>query len=201
MTFRERKKEKIRERLAAEALRLFEERGYQDTTIEEIAAAAEVSRRTFFRYFPTKEAVLFPDRERRLEAFRAHLDPSAAGGDPLQAVRRALLSLAKDYEAHREGMVTRQRIVESSPALLALELSEDRPWEDALAAALGDRSRAPAATRLRARILAGALMGAIRVTLREWCWRKGRVNLETLGEEALVLLAAGMRENEKGEIA
>jgi AcrR family transcriptional regulator len=75
---RERKKAKTRAAIQEQAMRLFRERGYEATTVEQIAEAAEVSPSTFFRYFPTKEAVVMYDvlDQILIEAFqigRAHV--------------------------------------------------------------------------------------------------------------------------------
>lgn len=201
MTLRERKKARTRERLMEEALRLFEAQGYESTTVDQITEAAEVARRTFFRYFPSKEAVVFPHRERRLAAFRAALAAGggAGSGPALASVERALQALAEDYAAHRDEVVARQRIVERSAALLAYEFEDDRQWEAAIAEALGDRPRAAAAARRRARLAAGAVMGTIRATLREWYAAEGRTNLQRLGEEAFALLAAGLAAEDEGD--
>lgn len=217
MTLRDRKKAATKERIAAEALRLFERQGFEGTTIDEIAEAAQVGRRTFFRYFPTKEAVVFPDWERRLGEFRSGLGAQSGrperGGrrrqvvqegqegreEGLQAVRRALVGLAEDYAAHREDLLAQQRLTEGSAALLAAEAGQDRLWEAAIAEALGDRAGAGVAARRRARLAAGAVMGAIRACLKEWYQARGRINLRTLGEEAFALLEAGISKSQEGE--
>lgn len=201
MTLRDRKKSETRERIAAEALRLFAEQGYEGTTVDQIAQAAQVGRRTFFRYFPTKEAVVFPEWERRLQGFQASLSPQGSAGRPggLRAVRRALLGLAEDYAAHREALLAQQRLIEGSAALLAAESQQDRLWEAAIAQAFGDRAGERAAARRRARLAAGAIMGALRATLREWTQADGRTNLRTLGEEAFALLSTGVPSSDKGE--
>lgn len=192
MTLRERKKARTREALIDAALRLFTEQGFEQTTVEQIAAAADVARRTFFRYFPSKEAVLFPDRERRLERFRESLTGTSDHDDVIEAVRQALLILADDYTDHRERVALQQRIVLSSPSLLAYDHELDQHWEAALAEALGDRPGAPRHDRRHARLRAGAFMGVIRATLREWYAARGRTNLRALGQEAFELLRNGM---------
>ena len=85
---RERKKARTRAAIRREAMRLFREHGYEETTVEQIAEAAEVSPSTFFRYFPTKEDVVLLDEYDDLivEAFRAQ-PPELT---PLQAIRKAL---------------------------------------------------------------------------------------------------------------
>src|SRR5215468_5989716 len=91
---RERKKARTRASLREHALRLFREQGYQATTVEQIAAAAEVSPSTFFRYFPTKEDVVLRDDmdDRLFEAF----ERQPASLSPLAALRAAI----------REGIAT-----------------------------------------------------------------------------------------------
>ena len=101
MTLRERKKAQTREALAEAALQLFADKGFEHVTVDEIADIAQVSRRTYFRYFPTKEAVVFPDRERRLLQFQEMLASRPADEDPVETVRRALMELARDYEENR----------------------------------------------------------------------------------------------------
>src|ERR1700722_1650920 len=72
-TLRERKKERTRQAILAAATQLFATKGYSETTITEIAEAAEVGRRTFFSYFPTKEILIFGALERRLDRLEATL--------------------------------------------------------------------------------------------------------------------------------
>jgi AcrR family transcriptional regulator len=87
---RERKKEKTRQALAAAAMRLFAERGYEATTVADIAAAAEVSTRTFFAYFPTKEDVFFTGTQERLDLVRQAFAAHAAALPTLTAMRATL---------------------------------------------------------------------------------------------------------------
>ena len=87
---RERKKEKTRQALASAAMRLFAERGYEATTVADIAAAAEVSTRTFFAYFPTKEDVFFTGTRERLDLVRQAFAAHAGALPPLGAMRATL---------------------------------------------------------------------------------------------------------------
>jgi AcrR family transcriptional regulator len=182
---RQLKKERTREALVEAALSLFERRGFEATTVDELAEAAEVSRRTFFRYFATKEAVLFPDREARLDRFRALLAERRRGEPAFAAIRRACLALAREYGENRAVLLRQQRVIEASPSLLAFERELDRDWEEALSAALDEGS-----TR-RARVLAGAVMGAVRAVLADWFARGATEDLVASGELALRWLEQG----------
>lgn len=188
-TLRERKKLRTRDALAAAALRLARERGFDGVTIDRIAADADVARRTFFRYFATKEAALFPDYARRLDLFRGSLRDGSPGESPFARVERAFLALAVVYMREREEIVAQQRVVDASPALIAHERMLDREFERAVADALEPGGRAAARAGRRARILAGATMGAVRATLREWFDAAGRPDLVALGRETFDQLA------------
>jgi AcrR family transcriptional regulator len=156
---RERKKAKTRAAIREQALRLFRERGYQATTVEQIAAAAEISPATFFRYFPTKEDVVLQDDVDVLtmEAF----DAQPAGLSPIAAVRAAAAStfagLTPD-ELARFRETTEMTL--SVPEIRARAVDEFTRSIDVLAAALARRTGA-AADNFAVRNLAGAIIGVI----------------------------------------
>lgn len=87
---RDRKRERTRRALLAAAAELFEQRGYEETTVADIAAAAEVGTRTFFNYFASKEELLFPDPEERVRAAVAAVAARRPGERPVEVVLRAL---------------------------------------------------------------------------------------------------------------
>src|ERR1041384_4302319 len=90
---RERKKQRTRRTIASEALRLFAERGYEETTIADIAEAADVSPRTFFSYFPSKEDVVFAEIDERLAEVREGVARRPAGETPLESMRRIVFEM------------------------------------------------------------------------------------------------------------
>jgi AcrR family transcriptional regulator len=195
---RERKKARTRAAIREHAFRLFREQGYDATTVEQIAEAAEVSPSTFFRYFPTKEdVVLLDDMDLLwLEAVRAQppgLSPVAA----LRAgMRDAFASIpAAEFEQVREGM----RLALTVPAVRARSLDELARTIGIIGAALAERSgRDPADPAVR--VLAGAVVG---VAMAAWI-AIGADNLAALADkddladfaakfdEALALLEAGL---------
>ncbi|MHC4832063.1 MAG: TetR family transcriptional regulator [Planctomycetota bacterium] len=186
---RDQHREKTRRALIAAATALFRAHGYEKTTVDQIATAAAVSRRTFFRYFPTKDAVVFPHADERLAHFKALLEPRV-GETPLEAVRRACIATGRSFAADRDELVRQQRLIESHPILQAHERDLDRIWEEAIATALqrpgaeGTEGAAPH----RAEVMAGAIMGAFRAVLRAWHRSGGKADLEALGASALDLI-------------
>lgn len=103
-----------------QALRLFAERGYEATTVDEIAAAAGVSRRTFFRQFRSKEDVIFADHEFQLATAQEFL--AKAEGDPWDAVCAAVLGVFERFTQWRDIAARRYQVVRRVPALREREI-------------------------------------------------------------------------------
>lgn len=112
---RERKKQQTRDTIARAALQLFAERGYDETTLAEIAEAADVSPRTIFGYFQSKEDILFCEEPEFLDNLKRRLDERPPGATTIDAIREFLSSIdAPDQEAR-----LRKQIVTSTPSLYA----------------------------------------------------------------------------------
>jgi AcrR family transcriptional regulator len=194
VALRERKKDQTREALAQAAFALFQDKGHEATTVAEIARAANVSRRTFFRYYATKDALLFVEDSENLEHFRVLLGASEGGDDDLAHIRRACVALAEVYMRDRDQILARARIIESSPVLGKQERQQDMSWERAIADSLlsthhlGPNANSSVRER-RARMLAGAVFGAVRATMAAWQEAGGRGDLPWMVGEALDLFS------------
>lgn len=189
-TLRERKKARTRDALVDTATALFRSKGFEATTIDDIVEPVEVSRRTFFRYFPSKESIAFPRHADQIATFRALVAEHADPANPFRAVRAAALGLAAEYMSERRALLEQARMVDASPALHAQERKLDAEWEQTIAETLTP-PRASAAAARRARVLAGATMGAFRATLREWFDGDVKEDLVALGRDTLDALEAG----------
>ena len=188
-TLREKKKQRTRLDLIRAARKLFVEKGYDATTVDEIAEEAMVSRSTLFRYFPSKEDLVFLDTADRQAFFKSRLAGRREGVDAFGAVREALLALAAKYMKEREEIVERQKIVYASPSLTMSELTLDQDWEKLIFQTL--QTRAVDRSEQWARVLAAAVFGVVRAILREWFAGDGRGDLVAQGRGALDLLADG----------
>lgn len=188
---REQKKAETRARILACAHELFSEHGFDATTLEDICAAVSVSKRTFFRYFPDKESLVFPNRDKRRERFVELLAAAPDCEAPFDTFRRVTRLFAAEYVDNREQLLAAQTLIASSTALLAREAAIDREWEQDIAALFMNRIPPGAASQRRAEILAGAMMGTVRATMRHWYAMGGGDDLERLGHEALDALEAG----------
>ena len=199
---RERKKDATRRALVRAANQHFHSKGFDATTIDEICADAEVSRRTFFRYFANKEALAFPHRAERLERFLELLEGAPLNECPFISLRQIAQVFAREYSLNREQQLAQQQLINSTPALVARENEIDRDWENAMADVFIQRySSAENAysqielsnINLRARLLAGAAIGVIRATLRHWFAIQGTADLASLGTQALDALQDGFK--------
>lgn len=187
---RERKKAKTRAAIQGHALRLIREQGYDATTIEQIITAAEVSESTFFRYFPTKEAVVLADDfDPRLVAA---LQAQPATLAPIPAVRAAFRDAFATLEPdHHAELRARISLISTVPALRAAMLDQLAQTLDVLAAALADRTaRRP--DDFAVRTVAGAILGVMMAVLAAMT-DDPTADLASLVDEGLGELAGGLR--------
>ncbi|HXN90911.1 MAG TPA: TetR family transcriptional regulator [Candidatus Sulfotelmatobacter sp.] len=156
---RERKKLKTRAAIQKEALRLFIDKGYEATTIEEIAAAVEISPSTFFNYFPSKEAVVFQDDLDPLIFAAFNAQPAEVS--PITALRNAIRTVFSRIPPDERAMMqARTALVLSSPELRAATLNQFAELVDQFADLLGKRVGRKS-TDFAVRNMAGALLGVM----------------------------------------
>lgn len=184
---RERKKQQTRASLESAALQLFAEKGFAETTVEDITEAADVSPRTFFRYFDSKEAVLFPEDDDLARSFGTALSNRPPGEDVLAGIRAAVRVLAEEQVGNREQTLTRARISLDAPEVQAHAAQAAREWEQILSAWLTARLPDDAPPML-AELLAGSCVVALRVALGRWIATGGTQDPETMIDEALDLV-------------
>ncbi|MFF8952028.1 TetR family transcriptional regulator [Streptomyces sp. NPDC014940] len=164
----------MREALVAAAFRLFLERGYEQTTVDDIVALAGVGRRSFFRYFPSKEDVVFPDHEGCLADMTAFLAASAEDDEPVGRVCDAARLVLGMYAENPTFSVQRYRLTKRVPGLRAYELSVVWRYERALAEYLRRRFAGRPDGTLRADVVAAAVVAAHNNALRSWLRSDGR---------------------------
>lgn len=183
MSLRQRKRARTRAALVAAALDLFERQGFEATTIDEIAASADVSPRTYFRYFATKEEVaLGDDLQHELIALIAARPVDEPMLESVRHVIRDGLALLSVQD--REALLARLRIVYRTPSLRA------RRWEFQLemgriaGAIVGERRGLPP-DDLGSRVTAAAAFTAIEVAMDTWQQHDGREDLGAVLDAAV----------------
>lgn len=169
MGLRERKKLATRRALREAAVRLTLERGLENVTVEAISAAADVSPRTFFNYFATKEDALLDDVPRSLdEEARATFvagGPTGVFTGDLSALLMASLLGSDDLGTRRADVALRKQLVDREPHLLPGLLSRFHNVELSVAAAIAERTGAPADDS-RSQLAAAAAMSAMRYSMQ-----------------------------------
>ncbi|MFG3345171.1 TetR/AcrR family transcriptional regulator [Streptomyces sp. NPDC048018] len=171
---RERKKQRTRDALIRAALELFTTQGYERTTVDEIVDAVDVSQRTFFRYFATKEDVAFAVQQMVEERFMQALAGRPPEEGPLDTMRNAVLSAWDTIgEAIAEVVpvelyVRTFQVIESTPALLAVHLRRSTEMEESIARLIAEREGLDVDEDPRPRIAVAAFSGVMRVTGRLW---------------------------------
>ncbi|MET9346821.1 TetR/AcrR family transcriptional regulator [Streptomyces termitum] len=171
---RERKKQRTRDALIRVALELFTEQGYERTTVDEIADAVEVSQRTFFRYFSSKEEVAFAVQRMVEEEFVRSLALRPPEEGPLDAMRNAVLGSWDGVGEVIDRIVPVDLylrtflMIESTPALLAVHLRRSSEMEEGVARLLAEREGLDVDADPRPRIAVAAFCGVMRVTGQIW---------------------------------
>jgi len=186
---RERKKQKTRWSIQEHALRLFEKQGYEQTTVDQIAAAAEISPSTFFRYFKTKEDVVLEDEYDPMLLALLAQEPS---DEPFLPALRHVISMGFSQMGPVEVSKIKQRtkLMLAVPALRMRMLDNFNSSVDMLAGAVARRTgRDPAELEVRA--FAGALTGAMIAAIYAWVDGGAAEDLGKLIDRALAHLESG----------
>ncbi|SEG93313.1 transcriptional regulator, TetR family [Actinacidiphila yanglinensis] len=190
-SLRERKKQRTREAIRREAYRLFAEQGYEATTVDQIAEAAEVSPSTFFRYYPTKEDVVLVDD---YDSVLAEALLSRPAGEPI--VESLLAALADSFspilKSDVDDLLLRTRLGFNDPAIRARSWDELQRSQDRLAEVIMTRTgRGP--DDLEVHAAAAAIMAVATAVVRYWVERDGEPDLPALYEGPFRMLAEGLR--------
>jgi AcrR family transcriptional regulator len=188
---RERKRTRTRLMIQTEALRLFTEKGYAQTTVEEIADAAAISPRTFFRYFPSKEDVVIWDE---YDPLALDLLESRPDDEPLAEAFRAVIreTLAGLYRRDPGRLLALVRLSLTVPELRARFFNEQTHGVELLMPMLAKQRGAD--DELRLRVIGTALLAAVSVALDLWQKSDGKRDLLALLDQATDALAEGMHE-------
>ena len=182
--WRQRKKAATRERIRGSALRLFREQGYDATTVEQIAAAADVSHMTFFRYFPAKEDVALSDSYDPMIAVL--LEQTPATWPLTRRIRAALLhGLQQVYDSDRDALLAQNKLIVSTPVLRERLWAGQMATQELILQALGPRPG------FQARVMVAACLAAASTAVLAWVENNGTPELPELINQAFDTLANG----------
>ncbi|TDC97573.1 TetR family transcriptional regulator [Nonomuraea deserti] len=177
---RDRTRRAVRAELAGRALELFAERGFDETTVDDIARAAGMSKRSFFRYFPTKEDVVFGE----IETMGEQVAQEIAARPPQEEPWQCLHAVLRGWESRINAQADAMRLVESTPALRTRLLQKRDEARTRIIQALADRGMPP----LEADLAAAAAGAALDAVAREWLRTGGSIDRLTLVDRAFTML-------------
>lgn len=164
-TLRERKRARTREAISAAGIDLFERNGYEETTIADIAAAADVGTRTFFSYFESKEALLFPGADSRVRGAIEAIQRRTPGETPAAVLLRALAEYGTSDSDLLSPLAKLRLKLQTVPAVrgrsLQIQLDAERAIATPLLAAFPDEL-----DEAKAAAMVGAFMGAVQSALQ-----------------------------------
>ncbi len=188
---RERKKEATRRAIEDTARELFSQHGFAKTSVLDITETVDVSERTFYRYFTSKEDVLFGPWRQDLDLALEIMESRPSSEDPLEAMRGALLAMADHLEDNREQYFFIAQLAISSPDVAAYQGTVFIPTLiEAGAQALARRLGVDPSTDLRPYLFAGVAAAATNAAMVNWVASRGDRTLEDLMIDALDLLSA-----------
>ncbi|WP_454634663.1 TetR family transcriptional regulator [Bradyrhizobium cenepequi] len=184
---RARKRQETREKLTRAAMALFLERGFEATTLDDIVAAADISRRTFFHYFASKEDVVFAWQEDGTAALIAAVAARPADESMLAAAENAIVAIAGQLDPGEA--VAMARLKRDNPALQARDQVKYEKLERALADALLKRTGSKA-DKMQARLVAMIATGAMRIGGELWAAEGAREKPELLAKRMFAAIRA-----------
>jgi AcrR family transcriptional regulator len=189
---RQRKRQQTRERLTRVAMALFLERGFEATTLDDIATAADISRRSFFHYFASKEDVVFAWQEESTAALIEAVAARPANESMLTAAENAISAMVGQLEPGEA--VAMAQLKRDNPALQARDQVKYEKLERALADALGKRA-GQRTGKLEARLVAMIATGAMRVGGEFWATEGAREKPEALAKRTFAAIRAILDES------
>jgi AcrR family transcriptional regulator len=194
---RERKKQRTREALVGAALDLFQRNGFEATTVDDIAEAVEVSPRTFFRYFASKEDVALTIQERQADAFLAAFAARPLEEPVVTALRHAAVDVLRAFEEGRGGFPPAQvsclqELLQHCRPVLARSLEQSSHRVDALARQIAERMGVDLRTDARPVLVAAVAGTALQVAVGAWREREPDVPASELVDRAFALLEDGI---------
>ena len=185
---REYKRDRTRRELRETAIRLFAEDGYHETTVDDIAIAVGVSPRTFYRYFPNKEEVLFDastDVRAKVAEVLSDIDPAISLAD---AITEAVVEVAATYDGNAEQFQQLARILGASPELRSAGLEDLHRWEAVYVPIISRHLKGDPVTDATIGVLAGAVVSAQRIAHDRWMASGHQQSMASHLKESLAIL-------------
>jgi AcrR family transcriptional regulator len=186
---REMKKERTRIDIVRVAMELFARHGFDDVTVDQIAAEAEVSHRTFYRYFATKEELILGSLQQALDDMTDAFTRRPRTESVIVSIREAVLGLAANYEDSLDRDLQRAAVFRATPSLQARQNERRAAFEGVMIPLIAERLGVDPKTDLGPALIAACAVAAMRVATTQWLLADGSRPLLPIVEQALSMLA------------
>jgi AcrR family transcriptional regulator len=184
-TLIERRHEETRAAIADAAVALFAERGFAETTMDEVAVAAGVSRRTAYRHFPSKDDLVFEQARRWLLHFNDHIAQRRPGETQREQCRRCLLAVARLIQAHAASIDAAYKVMVATPSLRGYNGRTEDDWFARYMELLTPPGKVAPRRALQITTVAGSLVGTTKALVGIWAAGQPEADMEDLTRAAL----------------
>ncbi|MCY6413022.1 TetR family transcriptional regulator [Acinetobacter sp. VNH17] len=185
---REQQKAAIRKDLIIKGVELFLKQGFVNTTVDQIVEPLGIAKRTFFRYFSTKEDLLFAWQIEKVPELVQELNNRPSDETPYTAVCNTLASLLTRYDQNPKLALAFMALTKETSSLIGKEYEKRIIWEQGLAVALIKREGEKQMPPLKARIIVGTVMSAWTAALDEWFESGGQADLRPIVKKAFAMI-------------
>lgn len=191
---RDRRRTKLAAEIERVALSLFLKRGIGAVTIDEVADAAAISRRTFFRYFASKEDLLLGDRQRYDESLARAVAKEQPNRSAVRMLRDILIEMSLEVEAEEDTARLRLELFRKYPQEMSGAFEQQRAWNSTFKAMVTERMGLEDSRDIRPALIVGVMMSAANVALHNWFVKGAKQPLHELVEAALDQTITGLAE-------
>ncbi len=181
----ERRHEQTRAAIADAAVALFAERGFAETTMDDVADAAGVSRRTAYRHFPSKDDLVFEHPRRWLVHFNDHVAEPRPGETQRERCRRGLLAVSRLIQAHAGSIAAAYKVMLATPSLRGYNGRTEDEWFERYMELFTPPGRVEAERALQIATVAGALVGTTKALVALWATGQPEADMEAMTRAAL----------------
>jgi len=185
LTLIDRRHAQTRAAIADAAVALFTERGFAETTMEEVADAAGVSRRTAYRHFPSKDDLVFEQPRRWLLHFNEHVAQVVHGETQRERCRRGLLAVGRLIQANAESIAAAYRVMVATPSLRGYNGRTEDEWFERYMTLFTPKRAVNHVRAVQIATLAGALVGTTKALVGVWAANLPSADMEAMTRAAL----------------
>jgi len=188
INLRQHKKNKLRENIIDSSLDMFCRRGFDETTIDDITLSLEISKRTFFRYFPTKEDIVLSIYENLIETAKRNNIQTIHSKNPIHTIKHAFCNLAMQYEKENNFYLKIESLINKTPAIRAKRIEKFVQYGEEIYNSYGFTLKKNAEKVFQKNIMIYFSMGIFESAITTWTTSNGKTNLSKIIDDGFKLI-------------